>query len=234
MNKSLHKKLIEELKQLQDKTLVVPTLLFTVILTPLNPLGILTLTVTTITHIKRYHWLLIPLTLTYTTLIILNLHIQATLLILITVPILYIAAKRRPSKLIIGLLIAGAFSTYMLTQGIINIIEYVEAVRTWITKGRPWYTAIYLTLVMVVATHIAVRTPISQDTKIAKYIKENPGAPPTIYFTVLLLAAATVLALGREKLANKFAEIAYYNLALGVTLQLIPVISERKGSETPE
>ena len=223
MNKSLHKKLIEELKQLQDKTLIPSALLLTVTLTPLNPLGILTLTATTITHIKRYYWLLIPLTLTYTTLIILNLHIQAALLILIAILLLYIAIKKKPNKFIIGLLITGMFSTLILAQGTIYITEYIEAVGTWTTEGTPWHIPIHLTLIMVVATHIAVRTPISQDTKIAKYIKENPGAPPIMFFTILLLTVATTLALGNEKLANKFTEIAYYNLALGVTLQLIQV-----------
>ncbi|GEM_PF-5849317 len=58
--------------------------------------------------------------------------------------------------------------------------------------------------------------------------KENPGRPFIIAFMILLIIAAIFLALGNEFLANKFAEYAYYNLVLGVVLQLIAIIKEER------
>jgi len=56
------------------------------------------------------------------------------------------------------------------------------------------------------------------------YLKENWGAPFIITFMILLIAAATYLAIGNEPIANKLAEYAYYSLVIGVILQLIVCI----------
>jgi len=48
---------------------------------------------------------------------------------------------------------------------------------------------------------------------------------------VMLVSAAVALALGSEVLANKFAEVAYYFLVIGVVLQLVTLIKEGRGKE---
>ena len=53
------------------------------------------------------------------------------------------------------------------------------------------------------------------------YLRENWGAPFIITFMTLLLTAAGYLVAGLEKTANLLAEYAYYNLVIGVVLQLI-------------
>ena len=48
---------------------------------------------------------------------------------------------------------------------------------------------------------------------------------------VMLVSAAVALAVGSEVLANKFAEVAYYFLVIGVVLQLVTLIKEGRGKE---
>jgi len=48
---------------------------------------------------------------------------------------------------------------------------------------------------------------------------------------VMLVFAAVALAIGSEVLANKFAEVAYYFLVIGVVLQLATLIKEGRGKE---
>jgi len=56
------------------------------------------------------------------------------------------------------------------------------------------------------------------------YLLENWGAPFIILFMLIMIVAATQLALGNEPLANILAEYAYYALVIGVILQLIAYI----------
>ena len=62
-----------------------------------------------------------------------------------------------------------------------------------------------------------------------KGLKENPGGPFIVAFIILVLLAATYLALGNEALANKVAEVGYYFLVAGVLLQLISLLTRKRG-----
>ena len=63
---------------------------------------------------------------------------------------------------------------------------------------------------------------------------ESPGLPFAATFMILLVIAAAMLALGNEDLANRFAEVAYYNLVIAVILQLIAVVRESRRSRGGE
>ena len=56
------------------------------------------------------------------------------------------------------------------------------------------------------------------------YFRENWGAPFVIAFMILLLTAAYYLSIGDEGFANELAVYAYYNLVIGVILQLVSYI----------
>jgi hypothetical protein len=56
---------------------------------------------------------------------------------------------------------------------------------------------------------------------IARYSKENWGAPFVLGFMGLLLAAVICLAFGLEWWASEVAVYAYYSLVVGVVLQLV-------------
>ena len=59
------------------------------------------------------------------------------------------------------------------------------------------------------------------SSRLRGYLRENWGAPFITAFMTLLLTAAGYLAAGLEKTANLLAEYAYYNLVIGVVLQLV-------------
>ncbi|NPA23434.1 MAG: hypothetical protein GXO23_03970, partial [Crenarchaeota archaeon] len=63
---------------------------------------------------------------------------------------------------------------------------------------------------------------------IKKELKENPGRPFIIAFMILLIIAATELAIGNTAAANKLAEIAYYYLVIGVILTIYTVVKEER------
>ena len=64
------------------------------------------------------------------------------------------------------------------------------------------------------------------------YFRENWGAPFIIGFQVLLLACAGLLVQGSSGLANDVAVYAYYLLVIGVILQLVSFLKNRKSEES--
>jgi len=69
--------------------------------------------------------------------------------------------------------------------------------------------------------------------KMRAYFRENWGAPFVIGFMVLLIVAASSLAIGLDFLANEVAIYAYYALVAGVVLQLVcfPKYGEKGGNK---
>ena len=66
----------------------------------------------------------------------------------------------------------------------------------------------------------------------ARYVRENPAAPPALAFMALLTAAAAELAMGNEALANRLAEYAYYALVAAVATALVDALrGSRAGGE---
>ncbi|MHA1594146.1 MAG: hypothetical protein ACTSXX_05315 [Candidatus Baldrarchaeia archaeon] len=62
-----------------------------------------------------------------------------------------------------------------------------------------------------------------------RYFKENLGAPFVMAFMALLITAAVFLAVGDEDFANTLAVYAYYNLVIGVVLQLVALVRSERG-----
>ena len=69
--------------------------------------------------------------------------------------------------------------------------------------------------------------------KIKAYFRKNWGTPFILGFMLLLMVAATSLAVGLVFLANEVAVYAYYALVAGVVLQLVCFLKygERSGNK---
>ncbi len=78
---------------------------------------------------------------------------------------------------------------------------------------------------------LKIETPFKVITIDVTYLTENWGAPFIVAFMILLITAAIYLAYGNEAKANKLAEYAYYNLVIGVLLQLVSLIKEERKSK---
>ena len=64
--------------------------------------------------------------------------------------------------------------------------------------------------------------------RIYSFIKDVLTKSLVLAFITLLIIAAIALGMGLDHVANRLAEIAYYNLVLAVIIQLIIVIREEK------
>ncbi|MEM2608801.1 MAG: hypothetical protein QXT87_06130 [Thermoproteota archaeon] len=64
--------------------------------------------------------------------------------------------------------------------------------------------------------------------KIRAYVSENPGAPFILGFQFLLILCVALLIKGAEAIANELAVYAYYALLIGVLLQIVSYIKERR------
>jgi len=76
-------------------------------------------------------------------------------------------------------------------------------------------------------THYKVRFRF-RKIGILRYFRENLGAPFIIAFIMLLIACAVLLIIENERLAEELAVYAYYLLVIGVLLQLISFLKERR------
>jgi hypothetical protein len=65
------------------------------------------------------------------------------------------------------------------------------------------------------------------------YFKTNPGTPFILAFMILLISAATLLAIGRQKEADNIANYAFYSLVLGIAIQVIVTIRESRKHSHP-
>lgn len=64
--------------------------------------------------------------------------------------------------------------------------------------------------------------------RIRVYVSENPGAPFILGFQFLLILCAILLVEGAEAMANELAVYAYYALLIGVLLQIVSYVKERR------
>jgi hypothetical protein len=66
------------------------------------------------------------------------------------------------------------------------------------------------------------------DPKIKKYLRENPGAPFIAGSITLLLISAVLLSIGLSTQADITAEYTYYLLVIGVVLQFVSYLREKR------
>ena len=132
--------------------------------------------------------------------------------------IIHIVKARDLRPLLLGLITLQLISAANLVYGVTDLWVFINHIRMWAQQSLETPSVIYL----VTAVTVAVLEYSSLTCKLGKtcYFTENLGAAPIIIFMTLLLGAALTLSLGNEKTANKLAELAYYNLVIGVALQL--------------
>ena len=65
------------------------------------------------------------------------------------------------------------------------------------------------------------------------YFKANPGTPFILFFMILLLSAAALLAIGRPNDADSIANYAFYSLVLGIAIQVAVTIRESRKHSHP-
>jgi len=149
--------------------------------------------------------------------------------IVLTTFVLLLSTYVRRFWLALGSLMLSAVSYYILGYSM-DIYSYVNALAGYISGRGYEAMGIYIALLPILIVYIAMYTQFFRDTRIGGYIVSNPGSYPVIQFMALLIYVAILLALGNESLANRYAEIAYYSLVIGVVLLLKQVVSEDESS----
>ncbi len=93
-------------------------------------------------------------------------------------------------------------------------------------KGRINYSSFMISLIALSITMLIIVWLRSFKSgviarSITAYLYENPHSTPTLLFMIFLVASAIFLSLGKESIANKLAEYAYYLLVIAVILALL-------------
>jgi len=208
--------------------LLIYILILTVFIAPMHPLELLPLIAVTIYISFRAERipLLYAIVILYIVLSFVSLRIGV---IVLTAFVLLLSIYIRRFWLALGSLMLSAISYYILGYST-DIYSYVDALAIYISGRGYDAMGAHVALLSILIVYIAMYTPFFRDTRIGKYIVSNPGSYPVIQFMVLLIYAAILLALGNESLANRYTEIAYYSLVVGVALLLKQVVSEEESS----
>jgi len=203
-------------------------LILTVFTAPMHPLELLPLIAVTVYLTLRAGRvpLLYAVAVLYIVLSSVSLRIGVAILAAFT---LLLSIYVRRFWLALGGLTLSALSYYMLGCST-DIYSYANALAGYMSGGGCEAMGVYLALLPILVVYTAMYTPFFRGTRIGGYIVSNPGSYPVIQFMVLLIYAAVLLALGNESLANRYAEVAYYSLVVGVVLLLKQVASENEGS----
>ena len=67
-------------------------------------------------------------------------------------------------------------------------------------------------------------------TRIMRYFRQNMEVPFVIFFQILLLSCAALLAGGYSTLATEVSIYAYYSLVVSVVLQLVSFLRHGEGA----
>jgi len=201
-------------------------LILTVFTAPLHPMELLPLLAATIYLTLRAgkNLLLYAVAALYIALSLVSLRIGVVALAAFAI-LLSVYARRL--WLALGGLALSAVSCYVLGCSA-GVYSYANALAGYVSGGGCGALGIHLALLPVLVVHTAMRTPFLRSTKVGRYVVSNPGSYPAVQFTVLLICAAALLALGNEPLAKRYAELAYYSLVAAVALLLKQVASERE------
>lgn len=208
-------------------------LFLALLLSPLWPLDIVLVLYLLIYMYKRHGFrsnslLIIGAGIVYIVSSSMNYHIVG-LIVLTGYMITSLIAVRKP------LLLLGVALSVLLTYQVLElshtVTDYLFVLGMFFVRNGYEFVGIHIIVLLTVIVYVSMSSSFFKDTRIGRYITENPGAYPIIQFIVLLLYAAVQLTYGREVLANKYAELAYYSLVVGVALSIPGALAEKPGKE---
>lgn len=194
------------------------------ILHPLDKILLLIYTIVYATILRKYSIATGLTTIIYYTLYFLGYHIYSILFIVLYTLILSILSKKK--ILALAIMFVGLVTYFALTDNVLTVNDYGDALRKWIDNGIFWWIPLHLVIASIVFENTLIRIPFVRDSRLSKYFIETPGAIPVVHFIVFLITASIYLALGTEALANRLTELAYYSLVIGVSLEIYSVLKE--------
>lgn len=201
-------------------------LLLAVFTVPLHPLEFLPMTAVAIygTLKIRKSVLLFTIVASYMVLSFISIPVGLIMLVFFTL-LLTVFVKKY--SLALGAVALSTISYYMLEYSM-NIYEYVDALFSYMSGVGYDVIGIHLALLPILLIYAIMYIPFLRSTRVGGYIASNPTAYPVIQFMTLLICVAVLLAMGREALANRYVEIAYYSLVVGVIMMLKDVLMGKK------
>ena len=129
--------------------------------------------------------------------------------------------KKGRLDLILTYIIVTVFSSMLVIHGSLTFNQFITSVLSWI-KGikdvsslHPLYLTLLINLVLI--------TLVKLYGELSSVRLGSEGIIPILLFMFLLISSAILLALGNEARANKLAELAYYNLVIGVVIEIYKV-----------
>ncbi len=219
--------IIDSIKKTASLEYSVYLYLFLTTLSIMHPLDKILLVVYTIVYaitLRKYSIVTVFTTIVYYVLYFLGYPIYSILSITLYTLVLSIFSKKK--ILALAIVFTGLVVYFALIDNVLTLSGYGDALRKWINDDVFWWIPIHLIIASIVFENTIVRIPFIRDSRVSKYFIETPGAIPVIHFIVFLITAAIYLALEAEALANRLAELAYYSLVIGVSLEIYSVLKE--------
>lgn len=210
---------------------IVYSMVLALLLSPLWPLDIillLSLSVYMYYSFERNSLLPVGISIIYVVLSSTNYYVAGLIVLAGYVVVVLIAMKR--FLLSLGV-VFSALLTYQVLKLAHMVVDYLLFLRRFFEESGYEVIGIHIIVLLTVFIYVSMSSSLFRDTRIGRYLTENPGAYPTIQFMTLLVYAAVQLAYGKEALANKYAELAYYSLVVGVALSISQALIENPEEE---
>ncbi|MET1160005.1 MAG: hypothetical protein ABWW65_03500 [Thermoprotei archaeon] len=210
--------------------LLLYSLILTLLLLPLHPLELLLLAVILVYASIKLGKLVLFYVVSVVYAILSFTIIYAGFFFLAIYVLLLIAYSKR------YYLLAGAIAISVVSYIVLGysawISDYYSVLAGYVAGESYEVVGIHLVVLSFVAVYTLMYTPYFRVTRIGSHIVGNPEAYPVALFILLLICAAVLLAFGNEYMANKYAELAYYSLVIGVILALKHTLEERERGST--
>jgi hypothetical protein len=138
--------------------------------------------------------------------------------------------KKGDKLLMIGDILLQSYASVTSFIESSSLLSYLEGLKIWGTYGKSEIVIFHLVL-LVTLLSIDYFTFASQKLGVGRFLAEDPSRPPIIYFILILLYAAVLLAFGKEGAANRAAELSYYFLVIGVSIAIKQITLQEEQEE---
>ncbi len=130
-------------------------------------------------------------------------------------------------EVIARFLLMGLATYISAMNGVLYVHAFADYLSEWVRGSGSSLAPLYVVYVVVsevsdVSKQLSFRA--------CRYLSD-PSVAAALLFTILLIAAAALLGMGSDALANKFAEMAYFSLVAAVLVQLYQIARGRGGAE---
>jgi len=130
-------------------------------------------------------------------------------------------------EVIARFLLMGLATYISAMNGVLYVHAFADYLSKWVRGSGSSLAPLYV--VYVVVSEVS---DISKQLsfRACRYLSD-PSVAAALLFTILLIAAAALLGMGSDALANKLAEMAYFSLVAAVLVQLYQIARGRGGAE---